>query len=83
MGKLVAEQNQGTQRSTAILVPFKVDLRIQGIPQDAVIEDRKRMSKVQDLVDKLRTEYQAESIVVTWESNDILTSSAKNQNEQL
>ena len=43
--------------------PFKVDFRIQGIPQDAVTEDRESMSKCQELVDKLRTEHQTESIV--------------------
>ena len=41
----------------------KVDLRIQRIPQDAVLEDHGRMTKIQELVDKLRSEYQAESIV--------------------
>ena len=25
--------------------PFKVDLRIHGVPQDAVLDDRERMSK--------------------------------------
>ena len=56
-GKLVAEEEN----------PFKVDLRIQGIPQDAVLEDRERMSQIQDSVDKLRTEYQTESIIADLE----------------
>ena len=42
---------------------FKVDLRTQRIPQDAVIEDRERRSKIQELVDKLPTGCQTESII--------------------
>ena len=42
-GKPVAEQHQGTHTSTGKPVAeensLKVDLRIQGIPQDAVLED--------------------------------------------
>ena len=76
-----------TQKSTGKPVaeeanPFNIDLRIQGIPQDAVTEGRGRMSKIQDLVDKLRTEYQTESIVVDLEKGNS-TGSAKNQNVQL
>ena len=51
-GNLRAEENQ-----------FKVALRVQGIPQDAVLEDQGRMTQIQELVDKLRSEYQTESIV--------------------
>ena len=42
---------------------FQVDRRIQGVPQDAVLEDQERMSKNQEVVDKLRTGYQTESIM--------------------
>ena len=56
-GKLVAEQHQGTRTSTGKLVaeenPFTVDLIIQGIPHDAVLEHQGRMTKIQELVDKL------------------------------
>ena len=68
-GSPVAEQSHGTQRSTGKLVaeeeenPFKVDLRSQGIPQDAEIEDRETMSNIQELVDMLRTGYQTESVI--------------------
>ena len=41
--------------------PFKVDLRIHGVPQDAVLDDRERMSKIQEMVDMLRTGHQTES----------------------
>ena len=30
--------------------PFKVDLRIQGIPQNAVLEEQGRMTKIRELV---------------------------------
>ena len=78
-GKPVAEQNRGTQRSAGKPVaeeknPFKV------FPQDTVIEDRERMSKIQELVGKLRTEYQTESIVADLVKKGNSTGSAKNQN---
>ena len=44
--------------------PLKVDLRIQGIPQDAALEDQGRMTNTQELVVKLPTGCQTESIVV-------------------
>ena len=74
-GKPVADQHQGiptgTPRnptSTRKPVaeeenPFEVDLRLQGIPQDPVLEDQGRITNIQELVDKLRTENQTESIV--------------------
>ena len=42
---------------------LKVDLRIPGIPQDAELEDQERMTKIQEVVDKVRSEYQTESVV--------------------
>ena len=42
---------------------LKVDLRLQGIPQDAVLEDRGRVTKIQELVDKLRSEYRTDSVI--------------------
>ena len=50
------QQQQGTQSSSgtpAEEYPFTVDLRIPGIPQDAVLEDQGRRTKIQELVDKL------------------------------
>ena len=41
---------------------FQVDLRIQGVPQDAALEDQERLSKIQEVADKLRTGHQTESI---------------------
>ena len=43
--------------------PFKVDLRIQGIPQNTVLQDQRRMTKIRGLVNKLRTEYRTESVI--------------------
>ena len=66
-GKPLAEQQQGTPTSSGKPIvegnSFKVDLRIQGIPQDGVLEDQGRMTVIQELVDKLRSEYQTESNV--------------------
>ena len=42
---------------------FKVDLRIEGTPHDATLEDQERMTKIQKLADKLRAGYYAESII--------------------
>ena len=42
---------------------LKVDPSIQGIPQDAVHKDQGRMTQIEELVDKLRIEYQTESII--------------------
>ena len=63
----MAEQHQGicssdSKGSTGKPVgeeenPFEVDLRIQGIRQDAVLEDQGRMTKIQEVVDKLRPGY--------------------------
>ena len=41
--------------------PFKIELRIEGVPQDAVPKVQETMSKIQELVVKLRTGYQTES----------------------
>ena len=43
--------------------PFKVDFRIHGIPQDAVLEDQARTTEIQEQVDKLLCEHQTESVV--------------------
>ena len=64
-GKPVAEQLQGIPTGTPTRIPactgkrvaeenaFKVDLRIQGIPQDAVREDQGRLTKIQELVKRI------------------------------
>ena len=44
----------------------------QGIPQDALLEDQGRMTNIQELVDKLRSEYQTESVISDlWEKRKI------------
>ena len=40
---------------------FQVDLRIQG--QYAALQDQERLSKIQEVADKLRTGHQTESII--------------------
>ena len=61
--------------------PFKVHLRIQGIPQAAVLEDQGRQPKIQELVDTLRSEYQTESVVADLRrEKEDSTGSVKNQN---
>ena len=42
---------------------FKVDFRIEGIPQDAILEDRERMTQIKKMVDKLRDGYHTKSII--------------------
>ena len=42
---------------------FKVYFRIEGIPQDAILEDQERMTEIQKLVDYLRSGYHTESII--------------------
>ena len=71
--KPIAEQDQGicnsdSKGSTGKPVaedenPLKVDLIIQGIPQNALLEDQGRMTQIEELLDKLRTGYQTASIV--------------------
>ena len=41
---------------------FKIDLRVQGVPQNAVPEDQGRVTKIRDLVKTLSTEYRTESV---------------------
>ena len=36
---------------------FKVDLRIEGIPQDAILEGHERMTKIQKMVDRQATSW--------------------------
>ena len=42
---------------------FKVDFRIERIPQVAILEDRERMTKIQKSVDKLRAGDHTQSII--------------------
>ena len=37
-----------------------ISVRIDGIPQGIVLEDQERMTKIQELVDKLRAGYHTE-----------------------
>ena len=43
---------------------FKTDLRVQGVPQNAVLEDQGRVTRIQDLVHTVRTQYRTESVIV-------------------
>ena len=40
---------------------LKIDLRVQGVRQSALLEDQGRMTKIRELVKALRTEYRTES----------------------
>ena len=42
---------------------FKVYPRVQGVSQNAVLEDQGRVTKIQDLVHTLRTESRTESVI--------------------
>ena len=42
---------------------FKTDLRVQGVPQNAVLEDQGRVTRIQDLVHTVRTQYRTESVI--------------------
>ena len=61
---------QGKQSSSEISaadgILFKIDLRIQGVPQDSGLKDQGRMTQIQEVVDKLRTEYRTESDITDW-----------------
>ena len=88
-GKPVQERHRGDRNSdyegsTAKHVAkeedyFQFDLRIQGVSQDAVYKDQERMTKVQNLVEKLQAGYQNKSII-----NDLWNPirSAKHQGAQ-
>ena len=53
-----------SERSTAEGNLFKIDIIIQGIPQNAVLEDQGSMTtKIQYLVQTLRTQHQTESVI--------------------
>ena len=52
-----------SERSTAEGNLFKIDLRIHGFSEDAVLEDQGRMTKIQEKVVKLRTEHRTESVI--------------------
>ena len=66
-GKLSRSSTKAPQQTQGHLCllgnSLKVDLRVQGIPEDAVLEDQGRMTKIQELVDKLQSEYQSESVI--------------------
>ena len=62
----------------------KLISEIQGFRQDAVLEDQGIMTKTQNVVDKVRSDHQTESIVADLgKKGNFLTSSAKNQNVQM
>ena len=42
---------------------FQIDLRIQKHPQNTVLQDQGRMTKIRGLVNKIRTEYRTESVI--------------------
>ena len=57
------QQQSSTEQSCAEGDPCKIDLHVQGVPQNAVLQDQGRMTKIQDLVHTLRTQSQTESFI--------------------
>ena len=53
---------------------FKIDLRVERVPQIAVLEDQGRVTKIQDLVHTLRTQNRTESVFA-----DLLSKTGKVQ----
>ena len=47
---------------------FKIDLRLQGVAQNAVVEDQGRVTKIEDLVHTLRTQTRTESVIADLEN---------------
>ena len=45
---------------------FKIDLHVQEVPKNAVLEDQGRMTKIQNLVNTLRTQYRTESVIANF-----------------
>ena len=58
------QQQSSTEPSCAEGDPSKVDLRVQGVTQNAVLEDQGRVTKIQDLVHTLRTQSRTESVII-------------------
>ena len=60
----VQHDNQSSkEQSCAERDLFKIDLRVQGVPQNAVLEDQGRAPKIQDVVHTLRTQSRTESVI--------------------
>ena len=57
------QQQSSTEDSRAEGDPIKIDLRVQGVPQNAVLEDQGRVTKIQDLVQTPRTQSWTESVI--------------------
>ena len=58
-----AQQQSSTEQSCAEGDPFEIDLRVQGVPQDAALEDQQRLTKTQDLMHTLTTQSRTESVI--------------------
>ena len=57
------DKQSSNEQSCAERDLFKIDLRVQGVPQNAVLEDQGRAPKIQDVVHTLRTQYRTESVI--------------------
>ena len=57
------DKQSSSEQSCAEGDLFKFDLGVQGVPQNAVLEDQERVTKTQDLVHMLGTQHRTESVI--------------------
>ena len=57
------QQQSSIEEACAEGDTFKIDCRVQGAPQSAVLEDQGRMTKIQNLVHTLRTQSRRKSVI--------------------
>ena len=71
------DKQSSSEQSCAEADFFKIDLRVQGVPLNAVPEDQGRVTKIQDLVYTLRTESVIADLTKTGEFNTFSEKSTK------
>ncbi len=57
------DKQSSSEQSCAEGDLFKIDPRVQGVPQNAVLEDQGKVPNVRDLVNTLRMQFQTESVI--------------------
>ena len=79
--KVEHDKQSSSEQSCAEEDLFKIDLRVQGVPPTAVLEDQVRVTKIQDLVHTLKTQYRTVSVIAilgkTGENNTFSEESEK------
>ena len=51
--------------------PFKIDLRVQGVPLNPVLEDQGRANMIRNLAHTLRTQSKTESMITDLQKTDV------------